>query len=327
MSDFELYKNSMQTARRELIEDLSQRDFIVFAGAGISEPTGIPLWKGLLKALEKEQPLAGVEIDKVEEYQCPNIAQMLYLEFDKKNKIPDYHKIIQDKMQSTKLPHTPLQEEIILASNGKIATTNYDNTFESAFQKLKRRQLIQSDYTFQTLSNLNCEKSRLKNNITYLHGKFDETEIIFKTADYEKYYPSHSNRQKSSLEKFLKYIYLESGLAIIFVGFSFEDPYVIKTLERNYAEIKMNNPKILENVKHYALLESKVEENDINLSEPKKMLLEKMAKENKRLNEINITVFRYEYAQHKQLDDLFEGISQKLDTFKALTKPEDHVAS
>lgn len=60
---------------KNFIQDLSQRDFIVFAGAGIPKHTGIPDWKGLLKAMEEEQKLKGINIDEVDEYLCPEIAK------------------------------------------------------------------------------------------------------------------------------------------------------------------------------------------------------------------------------------------------------------
>ncbi len=97
MSEIDQYKQSMQKARSELIDDLSQRDFIIFAGAGVSEPTGILLWKELLKALNEIQPLTGVTIDDVEDFQYPNIAQMLFDKFAKNGNAEEYKKIIETR--------------------------------------------------------------------------------------------------------------------------------------------------------------------------------------------------------------------------------------
>ncbi len=300
MSEIDQYKEAMQKARSDLIDDLSQRELIIFAGAGISEPTGIPLWKELLKALNETQPLDGVTIDDVKEYQYPNIAQMLFDEFTK-NDNAEYINIIQAKMQSTKIPHTTTQEEMILASNGRIITTNFDDTFESAFDSLKRHNLLKHECTTQVLPALEKEKATKPNNITYLHGKADDCEIIFKNDDYKKYYSRLSTDQESSLEKLLKHLFIDSGLTIVFVGFSFSDDYIMRTLERIYWEAEMDLSTILLNVRHYAILES----SDSTSEEHSR--IESLQKD---LNAINISSMMYNNQMHKEIYELFVNISQ-----------------
>jgi len=323
------YKASMQEARSQLIDDLSQKDFIVFAGAGIPEPTGVPLWKELLKTLYDKQPLNGVEVkmDDVNEYQYPNIAQMLFDEFATKGDSNDFKKTIQKKMQSTKIPHTVTQEEIIQACGGRIVTTNFDDTFESAFKRLIRNGAIKSELTVQTLSNLECEKVKENNCITYLHGKCNEDEIIFKKADYTKHYPSLDGRQESPLEKLLRYFYIECNISVVFVGFSFEDSYVMRSLERIYKETELDKPSIMNGINHYALLENKVSE-DADTSKPKvKCLLEEMKLIEKNLKAIKIKVLRYEHNIHKEIDEIFTSINQMRKKQNAFTEPEGQPSS
>ncbi|MCK5600501.1 SIR2 family protein [Candidatus Pacearchaeota archaeon] len=324
MSEIDQYKEAMQKARSELIDDLSQREFIISAGAGVSEPTGILLWKELLKALDAKQP-TGVDIDKTKEYNYPSIAQMTFRGFEENGEVAEYKKAIQEKVKSTKIPHTPTQIEMILASNGKIVTTNFDDTFESAFQALKRQGTIRSEFTSQALPRLCSKNVEDENHITYLHGKFDELEdeIIFKTTDYDKHYPSLNGGQESLVEKLLSYLYLRSDVAIVFVGFSFRDKYISRTLERINNIIKTEKPEILSNIKHYAILENKIAENADFLESEVKELFAEMKLTQQELEAINIKLLRYESGKHKEIYDVFVDINKKRDKQQVLIKPKE----
>ncbi len=230
-------------------------------------------------------------------------------------------------MQSTKIPHTVTQEEIILASGGKIVTTNFDDTFESAFETLNRRGVVQSGFKVQTLSKLEYKKVSEENHITYLHGKCDEDEIIFKTADYLKHYPSLDSGQESSLEKLLSFLYVECNLTVVFVGFSFEDRFIMRTLERIYRETEIDRPNIFDNITHYALLENKISKNEDPYRTEVAELLREMELTQQNLEVININVLRYEHKMHKEITELFTNINQIREKQKALTEPKDEASS
>lgn len=120
------------------VEDLSQKDFIVFAGAGVPEITKIPTWKELLKALAQKIEITGIKIEEVDPYLYPEVAQMLFAMFDKKNRTQEYYNIIEEEVRPKAASHSILQQKIALAS-GRIVTTNYDDTFERAFKQYNPR--------------------------------------------------------------------------------------------------------------------------------------------------------------------------------------------
>ena len=318
------------------IKDLSQGDFIVFAGAGIPKPTGIPDWKGLLKALDEEQPLGGVDIEEIDEYLYPEVAQMLFVTYEQKNKVDDYYRIIKEKTESKAASYVPLQRKIVKAG-GRIITTNFDDTFEKAFEDeladLRRYKGGRHSYKVQRLPFLSEEKVKAGNCITYLHGKIGQGRktIIFKTADYEKYYPSIlGKRRSSSLEKFLRDVYEKDTL--VFIGFSFSDRYLSKLLQKIHEEIKCKQVdnkaepvSLINGKRHYALLQkidfgnndvllANINDFDPNSKEFKraKMLQDAIALEEK-LNSINIAVVKYDYEKHKQMEDYFSNIANKRD--------------
>ena len=147
------------------IEDLSQRDFIVFAGAGIAKPTGIPDWKGLLKALADEQPLRGIDIDNVEECLNPEVAQMLFTLYEINGKVVDYYRIIRQKLESKTASHMPVQRKII-KGGGSVITTNLDTTFEAAFKEefkdIYHLTGKKEKYNTQSLHDLCAEKAKTR---------------------------------------------------------------------------------------------------------------------------------------------------------------------
>lgn len=314
------------------IKDISQRDFIVFAGAGVPEITRIPTWKELLKALAQRIKITGVEIEEVEPYLYPEVAQMLFSMYDKKNNLPEYYNIIEEEVQPKATSHSILQQKIVLAS-GRIVTTNYDDTFERAFNDLKASKRINADYKWQ--SNKRIQKSKVDedNSITYLHGKYNEKTIVFKTTDYEKAYPSLNGKGESSTEKLLRYIYCKSQKALVFVGFSFNDRYVKRTIENMYKEQIQKrqqyptDPEVelfFQETQHYALMEDlpKLEDDDKwkNIIKDHSLtqqqcedlkndnIMRKMRLEEK-LKEMKINVIRYEHGKHVQLEEWFEEIN------------------
>jgi hypothetical protein len=311
------------------IEDLSKRDFIVFAGAGVPEMTKIPTWLDLLIALEGQRTIEGVDISKIDSYLFPEVAQMLFVMFQKEGNIGEYHRIIKEKMQPKAGSQTNLQQEIVLAT-GRIITTNYDDTFERTFETLYGRKNIEKRCTVQTIANLTDEMLKTKNLITYLHGRFDEESKIFKTTDYESMYSRLNGGSESVLEKLLKYLYSKKEEALVFVGFSFDDRYITRTIERIYQEIKEEHAKragdldfrpFLSEIQHYALLEDvpdndngkdniylhrRGKEDDSNLK--KKERIEKARILEEKLNSMRIKVIRYEYEKHLQLEDWFKRI-------------------
>ncbi len=321
------------------IEDLSQRDFVVFAGAGVSEITKIPTWRDLLTALERRQKIRGVDIKDVDSYLFPEIAQMLFVLFQKEDNAKEYYKIIRDEIQPKAASQTILQQEIILATS-RIVTTNYDDTFERAFKKLQERGNIKEYFTFQTIAVLEDVRLKKKNLITYLHGRFDETSIIFKTTDYESNYSCLNGGSESALEKLLRHLYKEETL--IFVGFSFDDRYISRTIERIYHEIKDEHVKkegdpnfrpFLSEIKHYALLEDiSLDDEDVYPQELGKNIDPELKKEERikrarlldeKLESMHIKTIRYEYGKHLQLEDWFNGIQRKRATQRKVWVDKD----
>jgi len=121
----------MSNSTDNMIADLTERDFIVFAGAGMSKVTGVRGWRELLEALNGLVALEGVDIAKIDSLHFPEIAQMIYDRLERDGRIGEYYETIQECMKPTQSSWESRHWKIIRASNS-VVTTNIDGVFEEA---------------------------------------------------------------------------------------------------------------------------------------------------------------------------------------------------
>ena len=322
----------MSTPADNAISDLAQRDFIVFAGAGMSSGTGIQQWRELLEALNGLVTLDGVRVGEIDPLHFPEIAQMIYDKLDSNGRIAEYNEAIQECMKPTQCSWDSKHKKIIQASSS-IVTTNIDGVFEKAIKDIleDRPQWIPKGqvHSCQRLNNLDIKKVANPFHITYLHGRYDDKEIILKTYDYFKFYRIRNGGEASNLEKMLMGIFCSRD-AIVFVGFSFEDRFVLEVFEHDFQKLKeeVENAKIWKGIhpneiRHYALLgdplaegierETWLIDNADNICNGSKdyqdaLEVEKRRKLEGRLREINIEVIRYGHDNHIDIESFFENL-------------------
>jgi NAD-dependent SIR2 family protein deacetylase len=318
-----------------MIADLADRDFIVFAGAGMSIGTGIKKWRELLGMLNNLVSLEGVNVEMIDPLHFPEIAQMIYDRLESDGRIAEYYETIQECMKPTQCSWDSRHRTIIRASSS-VVTTNIDGVFEKAITDIladKPRWVPSGqELSYQTRNNLDIKKVTNPYHITYLHGRYNEKEIILKTCDYFKFYRVRNEGEASELEKVLKDVYCRRE-GIVFVGFSFGDRFVLEAFEQGFRELKeeVENEKEMKEVfpkdiKHYALLEDPFEkgreyekwliENRADFSQDSTerqdaLEVEKRGKLEGRLREINIEVIRYGHDKHIEIEQYFEEIYNK----------------
>ncbi len=316
--------NEMDKKIQSFINDLTKRDFLVFAGAGIPRPSVICDWRELLQKLNDLVDLKGIEIQKVDPLHFPEIAQMIYVALEDQWRKKDYYETIENALQPKNCKWHSVQFKIVQESQS-IITTNLDTSFEDAINDRLKDKNINETCKYQTLSSLSAEKVAAPRHVTYLHGRRGEKDIILKTEDYVKYYSDLNGTSNSFLVEKLKEIFCRFE-AIVFVGFSFEDRYIRKTFKRAFRELQQElQPSIDPNyVRHYALMPHAIpgsdEEREALLermdqlgcdSEDYKRCLEYKKSRNieKELKEIHIEVLRYEYGMHGEIEEWFEKIN------------------
>jgi len=316
------------------VEDLSKREFIVFAGTGVVGETGIPSWLELLQELDRAIPLYGKDLLNMGVDNYPRVAQEYYNLLVKKGREKEYAEVIKSKINASNAPCSYHQLEI-LQCTGKIVTTNFDDTFETAYRKMSRFSEKNKIPDVQSLPDFREDILLKKYSVTYLHGRVHDNYVIFKTDDYDLFYPSVSGRSDGShvIEDFLRYLY--KNHVMVFIGFSFGDRYFRECLKNINDAIRKEDVihgrlmsgfrARVDRIRHYALLADTTDEEEYTASdfgmrpvkgdkwmEEKQLIKEKKAYEEKILEKflssINVTVLRYK--KHKDWTEWFEEIDR-----------------
>lgn len=183
-----------------LIKNAINNDkLVVFAGAGVSKDSGIPLWSELIEEIR------GCLNEDINEDDPLKIAQILYNDKGEK----EYNDIIKKSLYRNKGIYNPLHEIIFELNPQHIITTNYDHYFENIIEN--------KGLPFSVISkDIDLPYAEYKNLLIKYHGDFENKNIVFKEIDYLEF--SKNNTLK---EIFVKSLF--SNKVILFVGYSVGD--------------------------------------------------------------------------------------------------------
>lgn len=328
----------MCNPKDNMIADLAERDFIVFAGAGIPHESSPPItWPELLAAFKSAEPQLVVrEIEKVSEKEYPDYAQEIFDALREKGRESRYYEILAEKLQATNARCSSSQRDIIETAR-HVVTTNFDDSFKNAME----RELEKGDATrtTQSLPDLLQTSLNLDYSVSYLHGSTNERCIVFKTDDYNTFYPSQSDndRGNDNLEQLLRHLYEERTM--VFIGVSFNDEYLLNALSSFFKKVKQNDevgreqkasyqPK-LDTIQHYAFMPEdmgmKVVKGDLQRSgDVGQLINEERKKKVEFLADLKIKVITY--RKHVEWTDWFKVIREghresfKVSEYKKKTK-------
>lgn len=261
----------------------------VFVGAGASVPLGISGWNELLKAFAKTHNI-DIDVDKsIVDKGFPGTASEIC------GRLGDYDKyttFMAEQFEPRNCRYTSLHE-ILLEQFKVILTTNYDAAFEKCCQKKGLR------INPQKLPNFNVFTLFQDLTIVYLHGNNEERKYIFTREEYDSYYPSISGIEGShELESFLREVVKKINL--IFIGFSFKDPYIysfiagvmneiVKEEEIHQRTFKQDHPQ--NNIQHFVIL-----------ADDKKDAIEEITK----LKRLRVITYRKGY--HADIETIIESV-------------------
>ncbi|WP_294285480.1 SIR2 family protein, partial [uncultured Chryseobacterium sp.] len=183
-----------------LIKEAINNDrLVVFAGAGVSKDSGIPLWGELINEVKKYLNEDTKETDALK------IAQMLYNEKGEK----EYNEILKKLIYKGFRRYNELHEIIFKLRPQHIITTNYDPCFEEVINlKGLPYSIVSKD--------LDLPYAKFKNLLIKYHGDFENHNIVFKENDYLDFSKNHTLK-----EIFVKSLF--SNKIILFIGYSVGD--------------------------------------------------------------------------------------------------------
>jgi hypothetical protein len=318
----------MNDSADNMIADLAERKFVVFAGAGIPNGDGKSIsWMELLEAFNQAEPSLGVpNVKEVKESEYDDYAQQVFDALRCAQREDRYYEILREKLSATNARFSSQQRDIIETAQ-HVVTTNFDDSFKNAMEReLEGRK---DTSIMKSLPDLQLIALNANYSVSYLHGSTDEKCIVFKTEDYTTFYPSQSenNRGNDNLEQFLRHLYEER--TIVFIGVSFNDKYLLNALNSFYNRVKQNDevarekkasyePK-LDNIKHYAFMPEDMgikakdrgrnEKSDISEERIEKEI--KKVRENRRelLEKLKIKVVTYK--KHLEWPEWFKELREK----------------
>ncbi|GAB4160011.1 MAG: hypothetical protein Tsb0033_15330 [Winogradskyella sp.] len=190
------YNNNIASIKEALNNDR----LVVFAGAGVSKDSGVPLW------FELEQGIKNRLDEDTRETDALKIAQMLYNEKGEK----EYNDIIKELLFKNSTKYNLLHETLVRLNPQHIVTTNYDSFFEDV--------LRDEGLAYSVVSkDEDLPYAKHKKLLIKYHGDFESHNIVLKESDYLEY--SQNNTLK---EVFVKSLF--SNKTILFVGYSVSDP-------------------------------------------------------------------------------------------------------
>lgn len=191
------FKNNVSLIKRAINND----KLVVFAGAGVSKDSGIPLWNELIEDIKGYLN----EDIKEDNYDPLKIAQILYNEKGEK----EYNDIIKNSLYKNKGIYNPLHEILFELNPQHIITTNYDHYFENIIEN--------KGLPFSVVSkDIDLPYAEHKNLLIKYHGDFENINIVFKETDYLEF-----SRDNTLKEIFVKSLF--SNKVILFVGYKVGD--------------------------------------------------------------------------------------------------------
>lgn len=189
------FNNNVSLIKKAINND----KLVVFAGAGVSKDSGIPLWNELIEDIK------GYLNEEIKEDDPLKIAQIIYNEKGEK----EYNDIIKNSLYKNKGIYNSLHEILFELNPQHIITTNYDHYFENIIEN--------KGLPFSVVSkDIDLPYAEHKNLLIKYHGDFENKNIIFKETDYLEF--SKNNTLK---EIFVKSLF--SNKVILFVGYRVGD--------------------------------------------------------------------------------------------------------
>ena len=200
--DENVYNENVYLEERRIIQDAESRNkLVVFVGAGISIPSGLPSWGEAIKEIQ------GKLGEDFQESDFLKVPQYYYNEHGKNNYTALMRKIFKF---GKKLYPRPIHRKILDFRTQYIITTNYDNLLENA--AIERNMIMDIIACDKDISYGIAGKKLIK-----MHGDFEHDNFVLKEDDYLCY-----SMNFRLIETFIKA--LIAGNIVLFIGYSFNDP-------------------------------------------------------------------------------------------------------
>ena len=196
----------------DFVDEIREEKAAIFAGAGLSIPTGNLNWKDLLR---EDAKAIGINVDL--EHDLLAVAQYIYNESGTRNKITKLVKKYINRNGTLTRNH----ELLALLPIGTFWTTNYDGYIEESFKRINKTLDIKKN-----VMDLSTEVNFPNATLYKMHGDIEiASEVVLIKDDYEIY-----DKKNELFTVALKRDLVDK--TFLFIGFSFDDPNLSNILSR-----------------------------------------------------------------------------------------------
>lgn len=208
---------------KDFVKDLAENNVAIFAGAGMSRPSGYVNWMEFLSDIAEE---LGLDINK--EHDLVSLAQF---HVNEKSRAKLSKKIIEEYTEDNDL--TENHRILARLPISTYWTTNYDRLIEKALKEANK--VIDVKHQVAQIFNTRPKRDAV---IFKMHGDCNHpTEAILTKGDYEAYHITH--------EPFISALRGDlTTKTLLFIGFSFTDPnldYVLSRINVKHSKEKRDH--------------------------------------------------------------------------------------
>ncbi|MDI3322006.1 SIR2 family protein [Pinibacter soli] len=207
------YNKEIEYFISDFVSELGDNNVAIFAGAGLSAPSGFVDWKGLMKDFSDQ-----IDLDVEKEDDLISLAQY-YLNKQKGNRYSITKKLVEEFTQD-KIPND--NHRILARLPIPVYwTTNYDRLIEKSLvdNNKKPDSKYAKEHFVKTIPKRDAIVYKMHGDIEHLH------EVVLTKDQYESYYETHS-AFLSTLAGDL------TARTFLFIGYSFNDPNLQYILAR-----------------------------------------------------------------------------------------------
>ena len=208
----------------------------LFAGSGISVPSGLPTWDGFIDkyieicdALNKSLPDSMKFTDIIVDSKSHKSKNMIETITALKDKVKECKQrgintdFCENKLNQLFYAASPNKyHQLIISTNYRhIITTNYDSLLEKAAEELNYYDLLTSSYSYTEQQNLSIALYSGKTAIIHAHGKITDIKLDQFVLTKDDYLSIMKHNQGFRL--IINSIFLTSS--VLFVGYGGSDPH------------------------------------------------------------------------------------------------------
>jgi|GEM_PF-2878513 len=195
------FPNELRVSLRNIVKARNNGKLVIFAGAGVSVDSLVPMWHELTEELKGDlDGRASNTNDSLE------LAQLYFNARGTK----EYQERVQEILKYRQTQFNPIHQKVIRIAPCHIITTNFDEHFEQVLETENGAYSIikkDSDLPYSTGNSLFIK----------MHGDFSERNIVLTANDFKSY-----------SEKFPLISGAINGIfaskLVLFIGYSFNDP-------------------------------------------------------------------------------------------------------